>query len=160
MFTFLLKYKWRKEQRKWFKHNIDLMKYLKNELNEKLVRELKLKNLIFWTHKNMLKSKRWATHLKKFERVTGISCELSWGKSKFCKKKLAQLKRWRRQKKWRKRKREEIKMMITTKTRNLSKMKTASNLILWLLHDSTSDIKEITFFSVLFKILSIVIYNY
>ena len=35
MFTFLLKYKWRKEQRKWFKHNIDLMKYLKNELNER-----------------------------------------------------------------------------------------------------------------------------
>ena len=35
MFTFLLKYRWRKEQRKWFKHNNDLMKYLKNGCNKR-----------------------------------------------------------------------------------------------------------------------------
>ena len=53
---------------------------IKNEAIEKLVRELKLQNMIFKAHKNKAKSKRWALYLENWASY-GTFCDATWGEN-------------------------------------------------------------------------------
>ena len=55
---------------------------IKNEVIEKLARELTLQNMIFQTHKNKAKSKRWALYLQNWASYMTF-CELTQGKISF-----------------------------------------------------------------------------